>query len=67
MYLLAEVADEEAMKSVIDKAGPLALLFVVLLGIALFFLFRSMKRQLKRVDEHFPDDPPGADGIASPE
>ncbi len=67
MYLLAEVADEEAMKSVIDKAGPLALLFVVLLGIALFFLFRSMKRQLKRVDEHFPDDPPSADGITSSE
>lgn len=67
MYLLAEVADDEAMKSVIDKAGPIAMLFVVLIAIALYFLFRSMKRQLKRVDEHFPSDPPSVDGHTRPE
>ncbi|MDO8732324.1 MAG: hypothetical protein Q7L55_07105 [Actinomycetota bacterium] len=66
MYLLADVPDD-AMKSVIDKAGPIAMIFVVLLGVALFFLFRSMKRQLKRVDEHFPSDPPSVDGIAGSE
>lgn len=67
MYLLAEVADDEAMKSVIDKAGPIAMLFVVLIAVALFFLFRSMKRQLKRVDEHFPAEPPSVDGNANSE
>lgn len=67
MYLLAEVADDDAMKSVIDNAGPIAMLFVVLIAVAMFFLFRSMKRQLKRVDEHFPSDAPSVDGNTSPE
>ena len=62
MYLLAEAADDEAMKSVIDKAGPIAMLFVVLIAVALYLLFRSMKRQLKRVDEQFPSDPSSVDG-----
>jgi len=56
------LADDEAMTSVIDKAGPIALLFVVLLGIALYFLWKSMNRQLKRVDE-----PTSVDGQADPE
>ena len=43
------------------------MLFVVLIAIALFFLFRSMKRQLKRVDENFPTDAPSVDGIANTE
>ncbi|MDP2287120.1 MAG: hypothetical protein Q8M73_00955 [Actinomycetota bacterium] len=55
------------MRSLIDKAGPIAMLFVVLIAVALFFLFRSMKRQLKRVDEHFPTDPPSVDGNARTE
>ncbi len=67
MYLLAEVADDDAMKSVIDKAGPIAMLFVILIAVALYFLFRSMKRQLKRVDEQFPSDPPSVDGNPSTE
>ena len=61
------LADDDAMKSVIDKAGPIALLFVVLLGIALYFLWRSMNRQLKRVDENLPAEPTGDDGQADPE
>lgn len=61
------LADDEAMASVIDKAGPIALLFVVLLGIALYFLWKSMNRQLKRVDENLPADPTSVDGQANPE
>lgn len=61
------LADDDAMKSVIDKAGPIALLFVVLLAIALYFLWRSMNRQLKRVDENLPAEPTGDDGQADPE
>ncbi len=67
MYLLADAAADDAMKSVIDNAGPIAMLFVVLIAVALYFLFRSMKRQLKRVDENFPSDAPSADGNASTE
>jgi len=61
------LADDDAMKSVIDKAGPIALLFVVLLAIALYFLWRSMNRQLKRVDENLPAEPTSDDGQAHPE
>lgn len=40
-----------------DKAGPLGLLVVILLGIASYFLFRSMSRHLRRVREGFPVAP----------
>jgi hypothetical protein len=39
-----------------DTAGPLALLVVALLGIAVFFLGRSMAKHLRRVPASF--DPP---------
>jgi len=52
MLLLAQ---DDSMKSVIDKAGPVALLFVLVLGVALYFLIRSMNKQLKRADENLTD------------
>lgn len=52
MFLLAQ---DESMKNVIDKAGPIALLFVLALGVALYFLIRSMNKQLKRADENLTD------------
>lgn len=36
-------------------AGPMGLLIIVLLGIALFFLIRSMNKHLRRIPESFPD------------
>lgn len=54
MFLLAT---DEQMKSVIDKAGPIALLFVLALGVALYFLIRSMNKQLKRADANLADHP----------
>ena len=41
-----------------DKAGPLGLLTIVLLGIAVYFLYRSMARHIKKVPASF--DPPPA-------
>lgn len=38
------------------QAGPLGLFVIVLLGVALFFLIRSMNRHLRRVPQSF--DPP---------
>ena len=64
---LADAFNDDVMTALIDNAGPIAMLFVVLIAIALFFLFRSMKRQLKRVDENFPTDAPSVDGIANTE
>lgn len=36
------------------KAGPLGLLVLVLLGIASYFLFRSMSQHLRRVRDDYP-------------
>lgn len=54
MFILAQ---DDSMKSVIDKAGPVALLFVLALGVALYFLIKSMNKQLKRADENLTDEP----------
>jgi hypothetical protein len=43
-----------------DKAGPLGLLTIVLLGIAVYFLYRSMARHIKKVPSSF--DPPPTEG-----
>ena len=37
------------------KAAPVALLIIVLLGVALFILIKSMNRQLKKVPPAFGD------------
>ena len=37
-------------------AGPVGLLIIVLLVIALVFLMRSMNKHLRRVRDEFPDD-----------
>jgi hypothetical protein len=54
-----------------NKAGPLALLVVALLGIATVLLVRSMSKHLRRVPESFdppapPADRPPADPTADP-
>ena len=52
------LADEASLTNVIDKAGPIALLFVFALGAALYFIWKSMNKQLKKIDENIPLDPP---------
>jgi hypothetical protein len=41
-------------------AGPLALLFIVVLAIAVVFLIRSMGRHLRNLPEEFPRELPDA-------
>lgn len=57
------VADdsEDQMKKLIDDAGPIAMFFIVLLGVALFFLWRSLNRQMKKIDPDLPTDEEAAD------
>ena len=45
-----EDIDPDQQASLIDQAGPIAGLFVLALGIAMFFLWRSMSKQMKRID-----------------
>ncbi len=53
---LADGQDDE-MSRLIDDAGPVAGLFVLLLGVAIFLLWRSMRKQLKRIDPALPAGP----------
>jgi hypothetical protein len=39
------------------QAGPIALLFVVALGVSLVFLLRSLNKQLKRINFERRDEP----------
>ena len=48
--------DQDQLKVLIDKAGPIAMLFVVLLGVALYFLWRSLNKQMKRIDPALPSE-----------
>jgi len=52
--IYADATDD--LNSVIDGAGPLAGLFFLLLGIAVFIIWKSMNRQMKKID---PNLPPG--------
>lgn len=45
------------LSQVIDGAGPVTGLFVLLLGIGIFVLWKSMNRQLKKVDVNLPKGP----------
>jgi preprotein translocase subunit YajC len=38
------------VSQVIDGAGPITGLFVLLLGVAVFFIWRSLNKQMKKVD-----------------
>jgi hypothetical protein len=54
---LVRLADDQQteMAKLIDDAGPIAGLFVVVLGVALFLLWRSMSKQIKRIDPSLPE------------
>jgi hypothetical protein len=51
--------DQQGLQSVIDGAGPIAGLFVLILLVAVVLLWLSMNRQLKKIDPALkagPDD-----------
>jgi len=51
--------DQQGLQSVIDGAGPIAGLFVLLLLVAVVLLWLSLNRQLKKIDPALkagPDD-----------
>lgn len=56
LAVLAEDQQSE-LKRLIDDAGPIAGLFVLLLGIAVFLLWKSMNRQMKKIDPNLPEGP----------
>ncbi len=48
------------------KSGPIGLAVILVLCVAVYFLFKSMSKHLKRVRDDFPTDPPAAEPTAEP-
>ena len=57
LSVIAEETDSD-LSAVIDGAGPITGLFVLLLIVALVIIFRSMAKQMRRIT---PELPPGRD------
>jgi hypothetical protein len=55
--VLAEDIDPDSKESLIDGALPIAGLFVAVLMFVVFLLWRSMSKQMKRIDPSLPDGP----------
>jgi len=53
----ADTPDPDVLRGLIDKAGPVAFAFVMTLAVVLFFLGRSLLKQVKRVDPTLPLGP----------
>ena len=46
--------EDDPLKPLIDAAIPISGLFVLALAVALFFLWRSLNKQVKRIDSSLP-------------
>jgi hypothetical protein len=46
--------NETDIQSIIDGAGPIAGLFVLLVGIAVVLIWLSMNRQMKKINPELP-------------
>jgi hypothetical protein len=55
--VVGEDIDPDSRESLIDGALPIAGLFVLVLLVAMFFLWRSMSKQMKKIDPSLPDGP----------
>jgi hypothetical protein len=55
MIVLAMLARAKGGEGV--KSGPIGLAVILVLCVAVYFLFKSMSKHLKRVREDFPADP----------
>lgn len=55
MTVLSETSDPDQMKTLIDNALPIAGLFVLVLGVVVYFLWRSMSKQIKKIDPSLPE------------
>ncbi len=61
LVVIAETTDPVKQQQLISGALPIAGLFVLVLGIALFFLWRSLNKQIGRIDADLPSGPDAAE------
>ncbi len=55
--VFAEDIDPDTKESLIDGALPIAGLFVAVLMFVVFLLWRSMSKQMRKIDPSLPDGP----------
>lgn len=55
--VVAEDIDPDSQEALIDGALPIAGVFVAVLMLVVFLLWRSMSKQMKRIDPSLPDGP----------
>lgn len=53
--LASETVNPDEQRQLISGALPIAGLFVLVLGLALFFLWRSMTKQMRKIDTSLPE------------
>ncbi len=53
----ADDANPDEMKTTIDNALPIAGLFVLVLGVAMWVLWKSMSKQFTKINPELPDGP----------
>jgi hypothetical protein len=58
VLLPVPIDDQAPQEGARAKAGPIALLVILLLCTACYFLFRSMTKHLRKVRDEFPGEPP---------
>lgn len=46
---------EDNLKPLIDAAIPLSGLFILILAVAVFFLWRSLNKQVRKIDPSLPE------------
>lgn len=57
LSVVGETTDPDEQKALISGALPIAATFTIVLLIALFFLWRSLRKQISRIDPSLPDGP----------
>lgn len=57
IVLPAEAVDPAGQQQQIAGALPIAGIFVALLGVALFILWRSLNKQIRKIDDTLPEGP----------
>jgi hypothetical protein len=54
--------DEPPVDPALVTPGVLALISFAFIALAIVFLYRSMRKQMRKVDKNFPEDDAGVDG-----
>jgi hypothetical protein len=55
---------DQELSRIIDSAGPITALFVLLLALGIFVIYKSLNRQIKKIDPDLPLGPDDREQVA---